>query len=67
MIPSPAPPSLLGDARVQPLRARARETDAETLAEQLEAVAIPAPPFGEEARGEWVLARFRALGLAQVE
>jgi acetylornithine deacetylase/succinyl-diaminopimelate desuccinylase-like protein len=64
MIPSPAPPSLLGDARVQPLRTLARETDDETLAEQLELVAIPAPPFGEQARGAWVLERFRALGLA---
>jgi tripeptide aminopeptidase len=66
MIPSPAPPPVLGDARVAPLRALARETDAQTLAEQLELVAIPAPPFGEEARGARVLERFRALGLAVV-
>lgn len=66
MIPSPAPPSVLGDARVAALRAFARETDARTLAEQLELVAIPAPPFGEDTRGAWVLERFRQLGLAEV-
>jgi tripeptide aminopeptidase len=44
------------------LRGRVHETDAETLAEQLALVRIPAPPFGEDARGEHVLARFRALG-----
>lgn len=57
---------MLGDVRVAPLRALARETDAQTLAEQLELVAIPAPPFGEEVRGARVLARFRELGLADV-
>lgn len=66
MIPTPMPPSLSGDARVQPLRARARETDDETLAEQLAIVQIPAPPFGEEARGARVMERFRELGLADV-
>jgi acetylornithine deacetylase/succinyl-diaminopimelate desuccinylase-like protein len=33
---------------------------------QLEMLAIPAPPFGEAARAEWFLARFEALGLANV-
>lgn len=66
MIPSPAPPSILSDPRLAAIRARARETDAQTLAEQLEIVAIPAPPFGEETRGTWVMERFRALGLAEV-
>ena len=65
MIPSPAPPAVLGDARVRALRSLARDTDAQTLAEQLELVSIPAPPFGEEARGARVLERFRELGLAQ--
>ncbi|MFL5386271.1 MAG: M20/M25/M40 family metallo-hydrolase [Longimicrobiaceae bacterium] len=64
MISSSAPPAVLGDARLRPLRALARESDARTLAEQLELVVIPAPPFGEEARGARVLERFRELGLA---
>lgn len=29
-------------------------------------VAIPAPPFGEQARTEWLAARFRETGLSQV-
>jgi acetylornithine deacetylase/succinyl-diaminopimelate desuccinylase-like protein len=65
MISSPAPPAVLGDARLRPLRALARESDARTLAEQLELVVIPAPPFGEEARGARVLERFRELGQAE--
>jgi tripeptide aminopeptidase len=50
------------------LRARAvlRETDDETLADMLAAVAIPAPPFGEEARGAWIRRRFQELGLAAI-
>jgi len=66
MISSPAPPAVLGDARVRALRSLARETDGQTLAEQLELVAIPAPPFGEEARGARVLERFREVGLSAV-
>jgi acetylornithine deacetylase/succinyl-diaminopimelate desuccinylase-like protein len=65
MFSSPAPPAVLGDARVRALRSLARDTDAQTLAEQLELVSIPAPPFGEEARGARVLERFRELGLAR--
>ncbi len=30
-------------------------------------VAIPAPPYGEQARAEWLAARFREVGLRQVE
>ncbi|MBZ5647195.1 MAG: M20/M25/M40 family metallo-hydrolase [Acidobacteriia bacterium] len=33
---------------------------------QLELVRIPAPPFGEEARGEWLRARFAEIGLDDV-
>ena len=33
---------------------------------QLELVRIPAPPFGEEARGEWLRARFAEIGLEDV-
>src|SRR5512135_1656070 len=34
---------------------------------QAELVAIPAPPFGELARSEWLAERFRAAGLSKVE
>lgn len=33
---------------------------------QTELVAIPAPPFGEQARTEWMAARFREAGLSAV-
>jgi acetylornithine deacetylase/succinyl-diaminopimelate desuccinylase-like protein len=35
--------------------------------QQLEITAIPAPPWGEEARSEWLRHRFNALGLADVQ
>jgi acetylornithine deacetylase/succinyl-diaminopimelate desuccinylase-like protein len=34
---------------------------------QAEMVAIPAPPFGEQARTEWLAARFAEIGLQKVE
>ncbi len=34
---------------------------------QAEMVAIPAPPFGEEARSQWLAARFAEAGLSRVE
>ena len=34
---------------------------------QSQLVAIPAPPFGEQARGEWLAARFAEAGLAAIE
>lgn len=33
---------------------------------QAKLVAIPAPPFGEQARSEWLLARFAEAGLSEV-
>ncbi len=33
---------------------------------QLEVTSIPAPPFGEDERGEWVEAKFREFGLQEV-
>ncbi len=33
---------------------------------QLELVRVPAPPFGEDARGEWLRARFTEIGLDDV-
>jgi tripeptide aminopeptidase len=57
---------LIGFARVQSARRVVRETDAETLRQMAELVEIPAPPFGEEARGRYVLQQFRDLGLRDV-
>jgi acetylornithine deacetylase/succinyl-diaminopimelate desuccinylase-like protein len=34
---------------------------------QAQLVAIPAPPFGEQTRSEWLAARFAAAGLSHVE
>ncbi|HEX8696485.1 MAG TPA: M20/M25/M40 family metallo-hydrolase [Longimicrobium sp.] len=42
------------------------QTDDDTLAEQLALVRIPAPSFAEQARGDYVLARFQQMGLAAV-
>ena len=42
------------------------DTDAETLADQLELVQIPAPPFHEAARAQRMRERFSALGLVDV-
>lgn len=42
------------------------QTDDDTLAEQIALVRIPAPAFAEQARGDYVLARFREIGLHAV-
>src|ERR1017187_5327903 len=34
---------------------------------QVELCAIPAPPFGEEARSEWLAARFAEAGLESIQ
>ncbi len=34
---------------------------------QAELVAIPAPPFGEQARSEWIAARFAEAGLVHIQ
>ena len=34
---------------------------------QMELARIPAPPFGESERGRWLMARFRELGLEDIE
>jgi tripeptide aminopeptidase len=43
-----------------------RAEEAQFATWQLEMARIPAPPFGEAARGEWLQERFRALGLDEV-
>ncbi|MEJ2185476.1 MAG: M20/M25/M40 family metallo-hydrolase [Gemmatimonadota bacterium] len=57
---------LVEAADVRAARRVVRETDTDTLRHMAELVEIPAPPFGEEARGEYVLDRFRELGLHDV-
>lgn len=57
---------LIGVPRVRAARRVVRETDEETLRQMAELVEIPAPPFGEEARGRHVLGLFRELGLHDV-
>jgi len=43
-----------------------RAEDDATLDDQLAAVRIPAPPFGEHERGVWMRDRFSGIGLADV-
>jgi acetylornithine deacetylase/succinyl-diaminopimelate desuccinylase-like protein len=54
----------LPETRVAFLAFRAEE--AQFAALQLEMARIPAPPFGEATRSEWLQERFRALGLEEV-
>ena len=57
---------LLQHRAVDEARARVHQDDPRTIAEQLELVAIPAPPFGEAERAEAVRERFERYGLADV-
>src|SRR5579884_754217 len=43
-----------------------RKNEPAWIADQLAMLRIPAPPFGESARAEWLRDRFAALGLADV-
>lgn len=43
-----------------------REIDHETVADMIEVVQVPAPPFGEAGRAAWIRQRFCDLGLADV-
>ncbi|HZQ20226.1 MAG TPA: M20/M25/M40 family metallo-hydrolase [Terriglobales bacterium] len=43
-----------------------RDQEAEFARWQMELARIPAPPFGESARAEWVVEQFRALGIKGV-
>ncbi len=53
-------------ASVEEARRHIRATDAQTLADMVELVQVPAPPFGEAQRGVRMHERFRELGLADV-
>src|SRR5437588_9747373 len=43
-----------------------RDQEAEFARWQLELASIPAPPFGESARGDWLAEKFQLLGLSHV-
>src|SRR5450755_5172352 len=43
-----------------------RTQEAQLTQWQMEMARIPAPPFGESARGEWLAERFREVGLDDV-
>jgi tripeptide aminopeptidase len=51
---------------LEPLRRLVHDGDAETVAEQLALVAIPAPPLGEAMRAAYLVGRFRSIGLEAV-
>src|SRR5580693_584913 len=54
---------LAGSPEIRAAFAWLRAEEAQFAAWQLEMARIPAPPFGETARGEWLGERFRALEL----
>src|SRR5437762_636255 len=66
-----APAQIVRDLIADELVARAcrffTERAAEITEEHASLCAIPAPPFGEAARAEYLATRFRQCGLAEVE
>jgi acetylornithine deacetylase/succinyl-diaminopimelate desuccinylase-like protein len=58
---------LAGSPAVRAAFERFRADEAQFALWQLEATRIPAPPFGESARGAWLADRFRELGLVDVK
>ncbi|HZG54529.1 MAG TPA: hypothetical protein VEZ40_20675, partial [Pyrinomonadaceae bacterium] len=56
---------LLASPRVRQAFARFAERADEITREQTAICEIPAPPFGEEARAEYLAARFRQCGLKE--
>lgn len=57
---------LLAHGSVNSAREVIRATDERTIEDMIAATEIPAPPFGEGARGAWMEERFRELGLDEV-
>ncbi len=57
---------IIADPAVRAARARIHASDAATLEEQLRITLIPAPSGEETARGDYILRRFREIGLADV-
>jgi tripeptide aminopeptidase len=60
------PQTLAQDARVRAALPWLHQQSEATLEEQIAFCEVPAPPFGEEARGEHLMARLRAEGLEDV-
>jgi tripeptide aminopeptidase len=58
---------LAGSSEVRAAFDRFHSQEAQFALWQLEATRVPAPPFGEAARGGWLADRFRELGLANVQ
>src|SRR5260370_29639202 len=57
---------LAGSPEIRAAFAWLRAEEAQFGAWQLEMARIPAPPFGEAARAQWLQDRFRALALDEV-
>lgn len=62
----PSPEHLAREPRVAAALAWLRAHEEETLAEQIAFCEVPAPPFNEQARGEHLITRLKAEGLADV-
>src|SRR5271168_1198132 len=58
--------SLAGQRPVHAAFAWLRRNTKKIMDWQMELVAIPAPPFGEQARSEWLALRFADAGLTRV-
>ncbi|WNV10891.1 M20/M25/M40 family metallo-hydrolase [Tardiphaga sp. 709] len=54
--------TLLSDSRVMAALEAIKADDARTLKEQIRITEIPAPPFKENVRGNYILSRFQELG-----
>jgi tripeptide aminopeptidase len=61
-----SPEQLLQDSRIAAALAWLRERSEEALAEQIAFCEVPSPPFGEQARGDHLIQRFKAEGLEDV-
>jgi len=58
---------LAGSPEVRVAFDRFRSQESQFVQWQMEATQVPAPPFGEAARGLWLADRFRELGLLDVQ
>ena len=58
---------LAGSPEVRAAFERFRSQESQFARWQMEATRVAAPPFGEAARGAWLAARFRELGLNDVQ
>jgi tripeptide aminopeptidase len=58
---------LAGSPAVRTAVDRFRSQESQFVRWQMEATRVPAPPFGEAARGTWLADRFREIGLTDVQ